>query len=126
MHRGVEVDLHLNPTLTNEMAVAEALGNLAAFALARERHENLRWQVLHISGQGPHHFRLIVSHPDRLLDVGFVTALRRTLDGLSADTEAELQLAVKAATREGLAVVPIRTVHETVDYWRDDFWNWFG
>jgi len=126
MARGVEIDIHLNPTLTDEMFVAEALGNLAAFELGRDRREALRWQVLHITGMGPHHFRLVISHPDRALDLGLTPALKRTLDRLSTASVEGLRQEIEAAKQNGLTVVPIRTVHEAVDYWRDDFWNWFG
>ncbi|HTW55367.1 MAG TPA: hypothetical protein VMG36_02825 [Thermoplasmata archaeon] len=126
MTRGVEIDIHLNPTLTDEMFVAEALGNLAAFELGRDRREALRWQVLHITGMGPHHFRLVIAHPDRALDLGLTPALKRTLDRLSSASVEGLRQEIEAAKKNGLTVVPIRTVHEAVDYWRDDFWNWFG
>jgi hypothetical protein len=126
MHRGIQIDLHLNPTLTDEMFVAEALGNLAAFELARQRRETLRWQVLHITGMGPHHFRLIVAHPDRVLDLGLTPALKQTLDRLSGESVDGLRTALSAAKEHGLSLVAIRTVHESADYWRDDFWNWLG
>jgi hypothetical protein len=126
MHRGIQIDLRLNPTLADEMFVAEALGNLAAFELVRERGETLHWQVLHITGMGPHHFRLILAHPERALDLGLMAALKRSLDHLSAESVEGLRTALATAQGNGLSVVPVRTIHESVDYWRDDFWNWLG
>lgn len=126
MHRGLEVDLHLTPGLTNENFVAEAIGNLVAYRLQQERGERLTWQVLRVEGSGAHHFRLIVRHPDRTLDLGIAHDLRRLLDRLSDETVDELHHRLSDAERDGLSLTPIRHVHESVDYWQDDFWNWMG
>ncbi len=126
MPRGVEVDLGLRPDLPNEGFVAEALGNLAGFGLARRRNERLDWQVLRLEGGRPHRYRLIVRHPERALDLGLAHELRAVLDELSALSVEELRTRWAEAQRQGLTPVPLRHVHETVDYWHDDFWNWIG
>ncbi len=126
MARGLEVDIHLVPGLHDEGFVAEALGNLAADELGRARGERLQWQVLRVTGAGGHHYRLIVRHPDHLLDVGLGRALRTTLSRLARFTPAKLHLELDRARAAGLQLVRLRTVHETVDYWHDDFWNWIG
>ncbi len=126
MHRGLEIDIHLRPGLSNDAFVAEALGNLAASRLAAARGERLAWQVLQVDGSKGHHFRLVIAHPDRVLDVGIGHALRAILDALSAESVEELTTAFRAAQKAGLRPVPLRHVRLEVDYWRDDFWNWFG
>ena len=126
MARGITVEIHLTPGLHEEAFVAEALGNLASFELGRERSEQLRWQVLRVTGEGGHHFRLVLNHPDRILDVGLEHALRRKLDTLSRSSLDELRARLHRAEGEGLHLIPLRTVHESVDYWNDDFWNWMG
>ena len=126
MHRGIELGLFLTPGLPNEGFVAEALGNLAAFALQRERQETLAWQVLRVEGTGAHHFRLIVRHPDRPLDVGFRKGLEGQLDTLSRCSVDELHRRLVEAKAEGLRPTPLRHVRDVVDFWQDDFWNWLG
>ncbi len=126
MERGLEVDLHLRPGLTDEDFVGELLGNLAAFELVRSRPERLEWQVLRVYGKGPHHFRLVLRHPDHVLDLGLRRQLDRTLDELSAQSIEELRARRDDALAHGLHVVPLRHVHESVDFWQDDFWNWIG
>ncbi len=125
-HRGIQIDLHLKPGLPDEGHLATALGNLAAFELQRERGETLTWQVLRVEGTGDHHFRLVIRHPDRVLDLGLTADLKRRLDALSDESVVELRRRFDQAQREGLKPVALRRVHETVDYWRDDFWNWVG
>jgi hypothetical protein len=126
MHRGVEVDIGLRPGLSNDTFVAEALGNLAAFELARRRNERLAWQVLRIETSGGHHFRLVVRHPERALDLGFAHELGANLRSLSTLAVEELRARFTAAQRDGLSPVPLRHLRESVDLWRDDFWNWLG
>ncbi len=127
MHRGVEVEIGLRRGLANDGYVAEALGNLAAYELAKRRGERLLWQVLRVeTGPGRHHFRLIVRHPDRALDLGFHHALAAELEALSAESVDDLRRRFEAARKDGLAPVPLRHVREQVDFWRDDFWNWIG
>lgn len=126
MHRGLEIGLHLRPGLTDENFIAEAIGNLAAFRLQLERREPLAWQVVRVEGSGAHHFRLVVRHPERVLDIGIERDLRRILDSLSNETVDELRRRFADAEREGLKPSRIRHVHESVDFWRDDFWNWLG
>jgi hypothetical protein len=82
--------------------------------------------VLRVEGTGRHHFRLVVRHPTRALDLGFGTALRRHLDALSATSLDELRHRFEAAERSGMTVVRLRHVTESVDLWHDDFWNWIG
>lgn len=127
MHRGVEVAIGLRPGLADEGFVAEALGNLAAFELAHRRDEHLDWQVLRVEGSsGHHHFRIVVRHPDRILDPGFGRELLALLHTLSALDLEGLRARFAKAKGDGLTPVPLRHVAEEVDFWRDDFWNWLG
>jgi hypothetical protein len=127
MHRGVEVGIYLRPGLDDDNFVAKALGNLAAFRLQGERKEPLRWQVLRVQGSGGHHhYRLVVSHPQRVLDLGFSSALEAILKDLSNESVDQLRARLAAAERAGLTPVSLRPVPQEVDYWRDDFWNWLG
>jgi hypothetical protein len=126
MARGVQVGIYLRPGLENEDFVAEALGNLAAFRLEQLRKEPLQWQVLRVEGSpGQHHYRVIIRHPQRALDIGIRHDLSATLNELSSETEKGLAEMLATAETQGLRPVAIRSVSETVDYWRDDFWNWF-
>ncbi len=125
-HRGLEIDLHLKPGLPEENFVAEAIGNVAAFRLQRERGEPLSWQVVRVEGSGAHHFRLVIRHPDRVLDIGIGHELKRLLDSLSDEAVEGLRRRFDAARREGLKPTRLRHVHESVDFWQDDFWNWLG
>ncbi len=126
MHRGIEIDLHLTSNLRNENFVAEALGNLAAYRLQQERNEPLQWQVIRVDESHHHHFRLIVRHPERPLDIGLTHALKRMLDELSHESEAELSKRFHEARARGLQPTPLRHVHESPDLWQDDFWNHLG
>lgn len=126
MHRGVEVEIGLAAHLPNDGFVAEALGNLAAFELAARRQERLDWQILRVETSGSHHYRIILRHPDRALDLGFAHELGQILHSLSEESVASLRQRYEAAQRSGLKPVPLRHVRESVDFWRDDFWNWIG
>ena len=126
MHRGLEVGIYLRPDLEDDNFVAHALGNLAAFRLQHDRGEHLEWQVLRVEGTGHHHYRLVLRHPERVLDLGFRSELERVLNDLSNETVEQLHRRLDAAEREGLKTLPLRTVPQEVDYWRDDFWNWMG
>jgi len=126
MHRGIEIGLHLRPGLPNESFVAEAIGNLAAFRLQQERRETLDWQVVRVDTGSSHHFRLVIRHPERVLDLGIAQDVKRLLDSLSDETIEELRGRFETAEREGLKPVRLRHVQDSVDYWRDDFWNWVG
>ena len=126
MHRGVEVGIFLRPGLADDDFVAQSLGNLAAFRLSSERRERLDWQVLRVEGSRSHHFRLVLRHPDRVLDLGFKSALEAILDDLSNETVDRLRERLQRAEQEGLRPVPLRRVPEEVDFWQDDFWNWIG
>ena len=127
MHRGLEVGLYLRPGISNDNHIAEALGNLAAFLLAEARHERLVWQVLRVQGSADkHHYRIVVLHPDRVLDIGFKSDLGKVLDSLSGLSEDELREQLHQAEARGLHVVKLRYVQQEVDFWRDDFWNWIG
>ena len=86
MHRGLEIGRHLRPGLANEEFVAEAIPNLAAFRLQQERGEPLVWQMLRVELSGSHHYRLVIRHPDRLLDLGI--ALDRAVDDRSEERKA--------------------------------------
>jgi len=116
----------LRPGLGDENFIAEAIGNLAAFELQKERGESLEWQVVRVEGSSSHHFRLVLRHPDRALDVGIGHGVRQRLDSLSDETVDELRRRFAAAERNGLKPNRLRHVHESVDYWQDDFWNWLG
>jgi hypothetical protein len=116
----------LKPGLAEENFIAEAIGNLAAFRLQQQRGEMLAWQVLRVEGSGVHHFRLIVRHPERALDVGIGHDLKRLLDSLSDETVDELRKRFDIARRDGLKPIQIRHVRDSVDFWQDDFWNWLG
>ncbi|MGB6442335.1 MAG: hypothetical protein WBF81_03470 [Thermoplasmata archaeon] len=126
MHRGIEVGLHLQPGLTDESFVGTAIGNLAAYRLQRERGEPLVWQVIRIESTRNHHFRLVIRHPERVLDVGMRGDLERILNDLSDESVDELHVRYEAAQQAGLKPVPLRHLHEEVDFWTDDFWNWLG
>lgn len=126
MHRGIEVAIYLRPGLADDNFVAQALGNLAAFRVAAERQERLDWQVLRVEGSGRHHYRLVLRHPDRVLDLGFKAETARALDALSNESVDQLRERLRAAEGQGLRVVPLRHVPEDVDLWQDDFWNWMG
>jgi hypothetical protein len=125
-HRGIEIGLHLTPGMSDENFVAEAICNLAAFRLQKDRGELLAWQVLRVDRSNSHHYRLVIRHPERVLDLGIKNDLKPILDALSAVTVDELHRQFTAAAAEGLKPVPLRQVHEDVDFWRDDFWNWIG
>ena len=126
MMRGIEVDIHLRHGLDDEEFIASALGNLAAWQLAAKRQERLEWQVLRVGGSSHHHYRLIVRHPERLLDLGARSNLAHILDDLSNEDVAELHRRFSTAKRAGLHPVPLRRVREESDFWQDDFWNWIG
>ena len=127
MRRGVDVGIYLTPGLADENFIAQSLGNLAAFRLAAQRHEPLAWQVLRVqTSMSQHHYRIVLSHPQRVLDLGFKSDLERVLKDLSNETVDQLRSRLEAAEREGLRVVPLRYVREDVDFWQDDFWNFIG
>jgi|GEM_PF-1829058 hypothetical protein len=127
MGHGITVGFHLNPRVGDEADfVALALGNLTAFRLQKERGERLEWQVVRVEGEEPRHYRLVIRHPQRLLDFGFKSDLRRVLEELSQESQADLTLELSQAKQEGLRVVPLRHVKDEVDFWQDDFWNWIG
>jgi hypothetical protein len=126
MHRGVEIGLGLRAGIPDEDFVAEALANVAAFELARKRGERLEWQIVRVETGGHHHFRLVVRHPERVLDLGFAGELHRELESLSDEDVDALRRRLAQARAAGLQPVPLRHVHEPVDFWQDDFWNWIG
>jgi Protein of unknown function (DUF2004) len=126
MNRGLEIGLHLRPGLADENFVAEALGNLAALRLQQERGEALEWQIVRVEGSGGHHFRLMIRHPERVLDIGISHDLKRLLDSLSDETVEELRRRFEHAEQQGLKPTRIRHVHESMDFWQDDFWNHLG
>ena len=125
-HRGIEIGLHLKPGMTDENFVAEAICNLAAFRLQKARREPLVWQVVRVQSANSYHFRLVIRHPERVLDLGIKNDLKTILDALSSLTVEELRRQFTDASAEGLRPVPLRHLHEDVDFWRDDFWNWIG
>lgn len=126
MHQGIEIGIHLRAGLHSDDFVARAIGNLAAYRLQRERGETLDWQVLRVESSNSHHFRLVVRHPERVLDIGIKKDLSRILEDLSNETVDQLRERFKSAEHEGLKPVPLRRVKEEVDFWRDDFWNYIG
>ncbi len=126
MRAGVEVGIHLRPGLLDDNFVAMALGNLAAFDLGRRRGETLAWQVFRVDGSSSHHYRLLLHHPERHLDLGFKKELGEVLDGLSNESVEELRERLRAAEIAGLRPVALRKVKEEVDLWQDDFWSWLG
>ena len=127
MHRGIEVGIFLQSGLHDEAFVARALGNLAAYRLQQDRKEPLEWQVLRVqTSEHQHHYRLVVRHPDRILDVGIRKDLDHILEDLSNETEDQLRGRLHAAERDGLKSVPLRHVKEEVDFWADKFWEYIG
>jgi len=126
MHRGIEVGIYLRPGLEDDNFVAKALGNLAAFRLQAERKERLEWQVLRVEGRGHHHYRLVLRHPEHILDLGFKSQLETILNDLSNESVEQLRDRLRSAEGAGLESVSLRSVPQEVDYWRDDFWNWLG
>jgi Protein of unknown function (DUF2004) len=126
MERGIEIGIHLSPGLRDEDFVARAIANLAAYALQKDRKEPLEWQVLRIEGPGQHHYRLIVRHPQRMLDIGIKHDLSRILEMLSNESVEQLRARLTVAEREGLKPVPLRHTKDRIDFWQDDFWNWIG
>ncbi len=125
-NKGVEIGIHLSPGLRDEEFVALALGNLAAFRLAGEKGEKLQWQVFRITGGRDHHFRLVVRHPEHVLDLGLRKKLEEHMSDLSGFSEDELRVRFQAAVKSGLNVQPLKTVPENLDLWSDNFWNWLG
>jgi len=126
VNRGIEIGIHLTPGLRDDNFVARAIGNLAAYRLQQDRGETLEWQVLRVEGSSGHHFRLIVRHPERVLDIGIKNDLSRILKDLSDETVDQLEGRFRSAVHEGLKPVPLRRVKEEADFWRDDFWNYIG
>ncbi len=126
MRRGIEIAIYLREGLKDEDFVAEALGNLAAYRLQKKRGESLLWQVLHVGGPNGHHFRLVVHHPERILDIGIKGDLSSILEDLSNETLEQLREKFQAAQKEGLKPVSLRKVKEEDDFWLDDFWNHIG
>jgi hypothetical protein len=126
MSRGLSVELHLRPGIANDGFVAEAVGNLAAFDLARRRAERLEWQILRVETSAGHHFRLVIRHPERPLDLGVGHELQKLLAVLAQEASDALRSRYLEAQRVGLQPVRLRHVHEKVDFWQDDFWNHIG
>lgn len=126
MASGVELDLGVREGTPNEDFIAMAVANIAAFSLEKERGEGLQWQVIRVDAEGHHHFRLVVRHPDRALDLGLKHALERELDRLSSMDAAAVRKEYERCGREGLKPSRLRHVSEHPDVWRDDFWNWIG
>ena len=127
MHRGLEIGIFLAKGLRDEEFVARAIGNLAAYRLREARHEPLEWQVLRIeTSSRQHHYRLVIRHPDRLLDLGIKKDLAGLLRDLSDETEEQLHRRFDEAEHAGLRAVPVRRVKEEVDFWQDDFWRFLG
>lgn len=126
MHQGVEVGIYLRPGLSDDNYVAQALGNLAAMRLQEDRKERLEWQILRVEGSRGHHYRLVLRHPERVLDLGFKSALEQVLNDLSNESVDQLRERLRMAEQAGLQAVKLRPIRQEVDYWRDDFWNWIG
>ena len=127
MHRGIEIGIFLADGLRDEEFVARAIGNLAAYRLQQDRKEPLEWQVLRVQTSAhQHHYRLIVRHPERILDLGIKEDLSGILKDLSDESEDALRSRFAKAEREGLRAGPIRRVKEEVDFWQDNFWKFLG
>ena len=102
MRKGIEIAIYLNAGLKDEDLVALAIGNLAAYRLQKDRGEQLNWQILlHVGGSSGHHFRLIVHHPERILDIGIKADLSRILENLSNETMDQLQEGMSIRTARG-------------------------
>ncbi|MEM3852404.1 MAG: hypothetical protein QXP70_05330 [Methanomassiliicoccales archaeon] len=124
--KGIEIGLHLSRDLKDEAFVAEALGCLACFKLSKERGEELQWQIFRVTGGSEHHFRLVVRHPSKLIDISLRKKLEDSMEELSSLSEPQLADAFNSAVREGMKTPPLREVKEDLDIWNDSFWNWFG
>ena len=81
---------------------------------------------MRVEGSRTHHFRLVIRQPERVLDIGFEHNLKQLLESRSNETVNELRKRFDVAEREGLKPTRIRHVHESVDLWQDDIWNWLG
>ena len=126
MSEGIELDIAVRKGTTDENFIAVATGNIAAFDLSRERKETLQWQILRIDEQGHHHFRLILRHPEKSLDIGLKHALETELKKLSSMDVEAVRKEYERCTKEGLKPSRLRHVSEHPDTWNDDFWNWLG
>jgi hypothetical protein len=125
MAEGITVGLRLTPGLPEEGFVAEAIGNLVVYRVEKERKEGLQWQVLRIVGSGDHHYRLVVRHPERSLDLGLSRTVEKEILELSSLSLEQLREEFSRAQSEGLKAVPLRVLHETPDFWSDNFWEYF-
>lgn len=126
MHEGVTLDLQVERGTPDEEFVAVAVGNAAAFRLSQERKESLQWQILRVEGGHDAHYRLVLMHPDRSVDIGLRHSLEKKLDMLSSLGLDGLRREFEECKRQGLVPVRLRHVRENYDTWSDDFWNWLG
>lgn len=126
MHEGITLDMQVQRGTTDEEFVAVAIGNSAAFNLSRDRNEKLQWQILRVEGGHQAHYRLVLRHPDKAVDIGLKHSLERELDRLSSLGIDGLRKEFEECKKQGLAPVKLRHVRETFDTWNDDFWNWLG
>lgn len=126
MHEGVKIDLQVERGTPDEEFIAVAVGNSAAFRLSRERNEELQWQILRVEGGQEPHYRLVLRHPEKALDIGLKHSLEKELDRLSGIGIDGLRKEFEGCKRQGLVPVKLRHVRETSDTWNDDFWNWLG
>ena len=84
-------------------ALAEAIGNLAGWELQRLRPEHLDWTISFVEGpRGAHYFMLRVSPAGLGLHLQLDFDVKDVMTGLAKMSQQELEVALEAATAEGL------------------------
>lgn len=126
MSEGIELDIGVREGMANEEFIAVAIGNIASYNLSRERNEGLQWQILRIEESGSHHYRVVLRHPDKSLDIGLKRALEKELKRLSSLDVENIRDEYEKCEKDGLKPSRLRHVSEHPDTWNDDFWNWIG
>ncbi len=127
MSTGIELDIEVRNGVANEEFIAVAIGNIASYNLSRERNEGLQWQVLQVDVNGHHHhYRLVLRHPEKTLDIGLKHALEKELTRLSSLDEEGLRSEYVKCEKDGLKPSRLKHVSDHHDTWNDDFWNWIG
>ncbi len=127
MHRSLEFGICLRAGIRDERIIAQAFGNLAASRLQRERNEKLEWHVLGAdTSLSRRHFRLVIRHPQRVLDRGRQRNLSELHEQLSDGTPDELARLLSESEARGPRQIPVGTIHEAVDFWQEDLWKWLG
>ena len=127
MSEGIELEIEVRTGVANEEFIAVAIGNIASYNLSRERNEGLQWQILRVDENGRHHhYRVVLRHPEKALDIGLKHALEKELKRLSSLSVEELRSEYVKCEKDGLKPSRLRHVSEHPDTWNDDFWNWIG